>query len=405
MSRAPDLIAALGGLLLALAPAQESPTTVERAGTFVPADAAEVRLDLESFQGPIEFTDVIAHGTPVREGDVLARFKLDAVDEQVDAAERELRSTEIRHQNAREQARLDLEGGDARLEDASEALAAAEKALAMFEKVELDLKRRGNDLSESATKDNLEDQKDELAQLEKMYTADELTDATEEIVLKRSRRQLARTEANFELQQARRRFDADYAEQEQRRQKSNAARDARRNRDRLVRQLEMEKRGREDSLARLDPEMKSARERVEKLKRDREKLVVRAPRAGIALHGAVDDYRPGRSAPRHEPGASAANRSKLFTIAAPGRFAVALDLPESLVLKLGRGAAAKVAPAPQPDAALLGRLRFDRFPSPKSAGAPENGYDATIELDAAPPAIVAGMRCKVTIELPKASGS
>jgi len=409
---APSLPAAVAATLLALplfttqdqaAPA--APSTVERTGTFVPVHAVEVKLDLESFQGPLEIADVMAHGSPVREGDVLARFKTDAIDDQIEAAERDLRSTEIRHQNAREQARLDAENSDARLDDANENLAAAERALAAFEKNELELKRRGNDLSDAYSKDNIEDQKDELAQLEKMYTADELTDATEEIVLKRSRRQLARTETSFELQQARRKFDADYAEQEQRRQKTDSVKDARRGRDRLARQLEMEKRGRDDSLTRLDPEMKSAQERVDKLRHDREKLTVRAPRAGMLLHGALDDYKPGRSATRLEAGGNASPKGKLFTIATAGEYGVALDVPESLVLKLANGMAVKVQPIVDPDATMMGRLRFDRFPSPRSAGAPENTYDGSVELDQAPPSIVAGMRCKITIELPKKAGA
>jgi len=395
---------ALAAPLLAAAPAQDAPAPIERSGTFVPAEAAEARLELESYQGPVEFVEVIAHGTPVREGDVLARFKLDAIDDQIDAAERDLRSTEIRHHNAREQARLDAEAGDTRAEDASEALASAERALQAFEKNELELKRRGNELSDAYSHDNMEDQRDELAQLEKMYTADELTDATEEIVLKRARRQLARSENSFELAQARRRFDAEYAEQEQRRQKQEAVRVARRNRERLARQLEMEKRTREDSLARLEPEMRTARERLDKLRRDRERLTMRAPRAGTLLHGALDDYKPGRTAPRHDVGGAAAAKAKLFTIAAPARLAVALDVPESLILKLSSGMAVKVTPAADAAGVLIGRLRFDRFPSPRSAGGPENLYDGSVELDQSPPALVAGMRCKVVIELATRGG-
>ena len=82
-------------------------------------------------------------------------------------------------------------------------------------------------------------------------------------------------------------------------QKNDAVKDARRNRERLARQIEMEKRSREDALARLEPEMKGARKRVEELRHDRDRLTVRAPRAGVVLHGARDDYKPGRAAPRH----------------------------------------------------------------------------------------------------------
>ena len=250
--KSPALLLALlvpMGALVAAAPLQEAPKSLERQGTLVPAEASEVKLALESWSSPLELLEVVAHGTPVRAGDLLARCKLDPLDEALAAAERDLRSTEIRHQNAREQARLEIESADVRLADAAEAIEDAEKALALWEKTELELKRRGVELNDGYSQDNLEDQRDELAQLEKMYTADELTDATEEIVLKRARRQLARSEASYELQKARRRIDEEVGDPQTLKQKKRAVRDARNGRDRLVRQLEMEKRSRDDSLA------------------------------------------------------------------------------------------------------------------------------------------------------------
>ncbi|MBM4013437.1 MAG: hypothetical protein FJ293_00515 [Planctomycetes bacterium] len=399
------LVAALA-VCLAAAPTQDAAAPIERAGTLVPADAVEHKLELESYSGPLEFTEVVAHGTAVRLGDVLARFKLEAVDLAIEAAERDLRSTEIRHQNQRETARLEQEAGDVRLVDANDALQQAEAALDLYRKVELDLKRRGIELSDGYSKDNIEDQKDELAQLEKMYTADELTDATEEIVLKRSRRQMARSLTSYELQQARRRIDEEVTEPLNAKGKEKAVRDARSGRDRLVRQQEMERRTREDGLLKLDPEFRDARERVAKLRRDRERLVVRAARDGMALHGAIADYEPGRGAARHAVRGSASGGAVLFTVARPGVMAVALDLPESQLLKLEQNVAVKVVPAADAAKTLVGRLRFDRFPDPKSAGGPENSYDATVELDGTlPPAFVPGMRCKVVIETAPRTGS
>jgi len=93
------LVAVLGSALFAAAPVQEKAAAdqaeVERTGTFVPANATEVKLGLESFQGALELVDVVAHGAQVREGDVLARFDTKAIDDAVTAAERDLRSTEI----------------------------------------------------------------------------------------------------------------------------------------------------------------------------------------------------------------------------------------------------------------------------------------------------------------------
>ncbi len=405
--KSPVLVSVLGAAVLAAAPVQplqEVPAPIERPGAFVPADAAEVKLDLETYQGPLELIEVVAHGSPVREGDLLARFELDAIDDAIRAAERDLRSTEIRHQNAREQARLEIEAADQRAADATEAVENAEKALALYEKTELELKRRGIELTDSFQKDGLEDQRDELSQLEKMYTADELTDATEEIVLKRARRQLARGEANYEISKARRKIDEEVNEPDIAKAKKRSVRDARTNRERLGRSMEMEKRVRDDNLARLDPEMTMARERVEQLRRDRERLTVRAQKSGFLLHGGSDDYKPGHAAPRHLVGGGAAAHATLFTIAKPGAMEIAIDVPEAAVLKLNQGMAVKVIPAADPERTLVGRLHYDRFPSPRSASGPENVYDGTVELEAVEPSWVAGMRCKVVIELPKKGG-
>jgi multidrug resistance efflux pump len=407
------LLALLGSsLLLAAAPLQETPeaakppqeaakSTIERAGSFIPAHATEVKLGLESWSAPLEITEVVAHGAVVREGDVLARFDLKAIDDAITAAERDLRSTEVRHQNAREQARIDDEIAAQRLEAATDALTDAQEALDNFEKIELQLKRRGEALSEAFTKDGIDDQKDELAQLEKMYTADELTDATEEVVLRRSRRQINRSQTSAELQKARRDFDDSYNEKKQHEQKQKAVRDAQRNVDRTQRQIEMEKRTRADSLARLDPEMKDAREKVEKLKRDREKLVVKAPAAGVVVHGSVDDYRPGHTPPRHEIGGSAQPKSTLFAIAPPGQLKVALDVPEAQALVLSQGMAGKVVATADPSLTIVGRLTYDRFPSARSGAAPEGSFDGSVEIGPVAPAIVAGMRCKVVLEAAK----
>ncbi len=391
------LIGALS-IPLAAAPLQEAPKPLERQGTLVPAEASEVKLALEAYSGPLELLEVVAHGTPVRAGDVLARCKLDSIDEAIVAAERDLRSTEIRQQNTRESARLEIEAFDVRLADAADAIEDAEKALDLWEKTEIELKRRGIELNDGYTQDGLEDQRDELAQLEKMYTADELTDATEEIVLKRARRQLARSEIGYELQKARRRIDEEVGDPQTLKQKKRAVRDARTGRERLVRQLEMEKRSRDDQLSRLEPELKAARDRVEQLRRDRERLTLRASQAGIVLHGAIDDYKPGRAPSRHVVGGSLAARGTFFTVAKPGAMVVALDIPESHVLKLTQGMAVKVTPTADGARSMVGRLRYERFPSPRSAAAGENSYDGSVELDATEPSFVAGMRCTVVIE-------
>ena len=45
--------------------------TLDREGTFVPADAAEVRIDLKSWRGDLTAAEAVPHGSFVNEGDVI----------------------------------------------------------------------------------------------------------------------------------------------------------------------------------------------------------------------------------------------------------------------------------------------------------------------------------------------
>jgi len=117
-----------------------------------------------------------------------------------------------------------------------------------------------------------------------------------------------------------------------------------------------------------------------------------APRAGVALHGAADDYRPGGGARRYEAGSTAKANDDLFTIIEDG-FAIALDLPEADLSKLRQGIAVQVNPVFAPEHSLLGRMNWERFPSP---GGKTNTFRATVELDGRLPGVVPGMRVTVT---------
>jgi hypothetical protein len=338
-------------------------------------------------------------GEPLRvdaEGDVLARFDAKAIDDAVAAAERDLHSTEVRHQNARDQARLDDEGAAQRIEAASDAANDAQEALANYEKVDVVLKKRGDDLNESYGKDNIDDQKDELAQLEKMYKADELVDATEEIVLKRAKRRLAISGDARELSGDRRKYRVDFDEAMQTEVKQEAVHTQEQSLDRLVRNQAIEKRAREDALVRSKDALDLQNQKTERLKRDREKFAIQAPRDGILLHGKEKDYRPGRTPTRYERGSTLPARTDLFLVADPDTLAVAVDVPESMLKEVHEGAAVEVQIVALPGEGAPGTLHIEPYPSAKG-GSEENGYEATAKLDHAIPGVLFGMRAKVKL--------
>ena len=198
------------------------------------------------------------------------------------------------------------------------------------------------------TRDNIQDQEEELAQLQKMYKADDVTEETEEIVLKRAERQLARSKKSFGYQttRAKRAIEVDLPREEE-----NLVLDLRKETndlDRLKATSEIALR-----LARL--ELEKARmnvgrqeENLAKLERDREAMVVKAPAAGWAVPGACVRGKwsgPDDAARALEPGRSVKAEQVLWTIVVPGAVGVRSSVGETQVLDVQAGQEATVQPA------------------------------------------------------------
>src|SRR5206468_6852083 len=137
------------------------------------------------------------------------------------------------------------------------------KSLEGWSGKEIPFARRSDEIGKKNEDAGIDDQKDELAQLEKMYKADELVDATEEIVLKRSKRRLAISEESRGLSVDRRQYRMDYDEAMQTEVKREAVKTQELSLDRLVRTQAIERRAREDALARSKDALDQQRERLE----------------------------------------------------------------------------------------------------------------------------------------------
>lgn len=370
---------------------------ITRSGTFVPSRFEEVSLWFEEYSGEMLLLDVLPHGTPVNHGDVIARFDVRGIDRQIEVGERTVRSAELMLKNTVDRAAIDRRASQVALDDSRAELELARRDLEGWEKYELEFNRRTAELSKQYRIHSIEDQEDELAQLESMYRDDELVDATEEIVLKRARRDLARSMTSMKNQDDWQVYTVAYTESARTVRKRRTVEGREKALDRMLRSREIEERSRDEGLEKAEVALRDQVERLERLKRDRGLLTVRASRAGFLLHGSPDDYRPGRVAPRYKRGGRASIRTTLFTVAETDRLGLALDVPESRLGEIRAGMTAKVVPKACPDATLHGRLHLDRFPSPQSAPGAENTYKADVELDLSTSGLVPGMRADVNL--------
>ncbi len=364
---------------------------LERPGRLVPADAAEISLELEAYGGDLRVLEVKTHGSTVSEGEVLMRFDTRAIERQLRQARLDLALAEQTYKNEEQESALNHEAEAEKAAAAERALSRARRALEGFllhEKAHRDERKR---LDREAWQHRQDDQKDELVQLEKMYTEDELVDATEEIVLKRSRRNLKRTVANNALRDKIRAYGDEYKEPLRQEDLEIAVEQKTASLDRLLRGQAIARLRREAGLKRSDFALQNRRTHLARLERDLAKLDVRASRAGLLLHGAPEDE-PG--AMRLKRGGKVKTWQVFLSVADPGRLKALSSVTEEDILNVTSGLEAAVVPKARADL-LPGRIEVAYMP-----GAHQK-YRVDVPLKMAESDLRPGMQCTVWIRLPE----
>lgn len=366
--------------------------TLDLRGTFLPSEFVELKLDLKNYRGDLKIAEIKPHGAFVNEGDVIVRLETKAIDRQivVDSMGLERAVLDLEHAKARQ--RMSEENDKARLESVELDFKRAELKLKGFLEHEKAYIEEGERLSLQARKNRLDDQHDELVQLEKMYAEDELVDATEEIVLKRSRRNFARAKESFDLSEQRRLYRKEYFEAWREEDLRRDVTAKKRALEQFVVNLEM---GRDK--ARLEMQKRvydlgRTKERFAELEKDRKQFTVHAPRSGIVLHGAAD------AAPWGElkKGAGLRNRTVFATIAAPDRYRVATSVAEKDILRVRNDLAVEIAPTASEELKLAGSLSVERLP--RKGGA----FKASVEVSQLARTMRPGMTCGLDVILEEA---
>jgi len=381
----------------AAAPAAQA-RTLERSGVLAPVGPAVISLWPQTWSGEFLVLEVTPPGARVQAGDVLLRMETRGYEQRLAAAERDMRSAELRHMALTERNALEEQSAASTLEQTRARLDRARRALEGYLSRELAFSKRQDELAALREKHGIEDQQDELAQVEKMYQADELVDDTEEIVLKRSRRDLESTIQQVKLSRDRRQYDDELSEALQVESRKEDVYQQELALERLVKSQEIERRSRADAEARSSSELAEQRAELERLRADGALFTLEAPSAGVLLHGKLEDYRPGATVPRLERGSRLSPRSDVLLVADPARMAVAIDVAESRLAALRSGASALVRPLSLPGVALSGHLELESWPQPK--GGEEAIFIGSVQLAGpVPEGLLFGLHAKVELAL------
>lgn len=365
-------------------------------GTFVANKMTEVPLRPDSWSD-YEIVEVAPLGATVRKGETLFKFDPERINDAIEDLELEQRLNELAILRADEEfprmektLKMDSELADRSLREAKQDLVRYNETdrPMMVKTANFMLKFYGF---------MLDYEKDELNQLEKMYKADDLTEETEEIVLKRQRNSVEFAE--FSLERAKLNADEmlnvslprmdnqikeslDRAELSQARAKMALSIDLTRARY----ELEQRKKARAKSL-----------EKHTKLLADRELMEIKSPADGVVYYGPCNNGRwadANALTLKYQPHNNVSSGTVLMTIVEQRPLTIIASLDEENRPEVSDNHKVRIALPAEASDRLDGKIKAIS-PIPVSNGKFEIKFD--IEQNEVPGWVVAGVGCKVNV--------
>jgi multidrug efflux pump subunit AcrA (membrane-fusion protein) len=371
---------------------------VSLAGVFESQKMTPVSLSVEAWKS-LTVLDAVEHGARVKAGDSLVKLDLEGIDETIAELENDQKVGEL----SLELAKAELKSLEAM---APIDLAAAERAKQVAEE---DFKRfleRQRPLSEKSARfslksseHNLEYQEEELKQLEKMYKADDLTEDTEEIILKRARNDVDQAKFGLELAQSRSRETLETSLPRQETALKEAARRESAAFDKAKIALPLAPTKARLNLEKLELAHRLGAVKLTKLKADRERMLVKAPVAGIVYYGHCEHgkWTTGNlntSEGKLTHGASLYPNVAFMTIVEARPIFVRASAAEKDLQHLREGLPGKAASVAYPDVSLPAKV-FALAAVPAADG--KFDVKISVETGEAAKALMPGMTCNVTL--------
>jgi multidrug resistance efflux pump len=365
-------------------------------GVFVASEMTEVPFRPEAWSD-YEIVEVAKLGTRVRQGETLFKFDDRKLNEAIADLELDQRLNELAIRRAEEELPRQEKTLTMDLTAAERSDREAKEDFKRYTEIDRPMIVKSANFTAKYYQFMLDYEQDELDQLEKMYEADDLTEETEEIVLKRQKNQVEFAEFSLESAKLTRdetldirlpRYDVEIKESLERTSLALA-------RARMAMQLDLN-RLRYELEQRKQARVKSL-DRHAKLIVDRGLMEIKAPADGIVYYGQCVNGRWGETQSllnKYEPKNNVSPGSILMTIVDPRPIYVMSTFDEGKRPEVAVGQKVKFSPPAEGSQRINGKVK-EISPIPVSAGKFEIKFD--LEQDELPDWIVAGMSCKLKV--------
>ncbi len=371
---------------------------IEAKGTIVPARFETVACEMKAYRGPLEIVESAPEG-PVVKGQTLVRFSDEKYRKELVARERSFALARIKLQKAEIDARLRKEETAVSLDDLTRKKRLADEALERFETVERKMLEDSKKYSFEGRRIQIQNMREELQQLQKMYTEDDLTEETEEIVLNRNKRSFERMLESFERTKKRHEYDMKVDLPRRHESLRLSARKARNSLERYQSTLALDKESRRLGLEKAREDFAKAEKSMAEFRADGERLTVKAPMAGYAVRGTFSgtSWKSLVAADRYEAGEDGFKSGQtLYTVLDESVLRVKTTIPESALAHVKPKLAATV------HTSATGKKAFEAEVAVVARYGTGGKHAVTLRLRGGHPLLRAGLSCK--LEIAKAAG-
>ncbi len=371
-------------------------------GVFEAEEMTDVFLKPETWGGPmgggmLQIAKAVEQGTVVKKGDLLVQLDTDKIDQAILDLEKDRYLAELSLKQAEEELPILEKSTPIELVAAERAKILADEDLKKFLEIDRPLSEKNAEFSVKTRRNYLDYQKEELKQLEKMYKANDLTEDTEEIILKRQRDQVEQAEnflKNAEIlrDQA---LKVDLPRREVNMKEAAEKQDLALKRAKATLPLALSQK--KLALEKMKYERKKAEDRLAKMQKDREAMTVKSPADGIVYYGkcARGQWTTAATvASKMQRGGVIMPDEVFITIVKPRPIFVRATVEEKDIEQVKAGLKAKVSATGYPELKLAGKL--DSVSAiPVSPG----NFEARIavELPKDSQALMPGMACSVKL--------
>ena len=332
------------------------PSTVKIGGVVEAVNAKEISAGTEQVT-TLTLEKIIPHGTTVNAGQNVVWFESEELDEKVKAAEVALRLSslsmedeEFKHQQFLKSQRLDRDA-------AQRTRKAAQQDHDNFVKVDRDRSVKSAEFSLKSSQASLENVMEELKQLQQMYDEDELTEESEEIVLKRAKRAVESAQFRLEGTEISTKRSLNQTIPRSVAQQAETLARAEMAYEKSMRELDSASKRQSIEIQKKRDEFKKAQEKFAELKAERQRVVLTSPIAGIVLHGKLTRGKLSDKPSLLKEGSNVTGSQVLATVVSPKLLQVRVDLEEKNLSVVKPGSSCTVRFEALPDVEARGVVK------------------------------------------------